>query len=83
MDFDNLNDELKAKAKACTSPEELLDLAREEGFDLSDEELETIAGGWMCGHCPTVDIGDERDDINEAFVSKAFMTGELRGDELD
>ena len=45
MDFNDLTEEQKAKAQACTTPEEMLALAKEEGYDLSDEELEGIAGG--------------------------------------
>lgn len=79
MDFEAMNEEMKAKAKACTSPEELLALAREEGYELSDEDLEGIAGGWSLPGRG----GDSRDDIDEARVNEAFMTGELRGDGLD
>ena len=45
MNFEDLTDEQKAKAKACTSPEELLALAKEEGYELNDEELDAVAGG--------------------------------------
>ena len=50
MDTNNISDELMEKAKACQSVEELLELAKNEGYDLSDEELEAIAGGesWYC-----------------------------------
>ena len=51
--YNNLSDEAKEKARACRTPEEILALAKEEGFELSDEELEGIAGGssWLdqCG----------------------------------
>lgn len=83
MDFDMLTDEQKAKAKACTSPEEMLALASEEGFDLTDEELEGISGGWGCTVCSAYEYGDERGDVDESLVSEEFMTGEVRGDELD
>ena len=33
------------KARACTSPDELIELAKAEGVELSDEQLEQIAGG--------------------------------------
>ena len=50
MNFDDLTEELKAKAKACETPEEILALAKEEGYELSEEELEDISGGWnTCG----------------------------------
>jgi hypothetical protein len=50
MNFEDLTPELQEKAKACKSPEELLALAKREGIELSDEQLEGIAGGqdW-CG----------------------------------
>ena len=83
MDFNTLSDEMMAKVKACTSPEELLALAREEGYELSDEELEGISGGGWCEVCRSDYPGDERDDIDESLVSEAYRTGEVRGDELD
>lgn len=45
MDFSELTPEQQEKAKACQTPEELLALAREEGIELSDAELEDVAGG--------------------------------------
>ena len=40
-----LTDEQISKVKACKSQEELLKLAKEEGIQLSDEQLEAINGG--------------------------------------
>ena len=51
MNFDDLTPEQKEKAKACKTPEEILALAREEGYELSDEELEAVSGGWCPGDC--------------------------------
>lgn len=51
MDFDNLTEEQKAKALACQTPEEILALAQEEGYELSDEELEGVSGGWSAEEC--------------------------------
>ena len=45
MDFDDLTPEQKEKARACGTPEDILMLAREEGYELSDEELDAVAGG--------------------------------------
>lgn len=46
MKYENLTDEQKAKIADAQSPEELLELAKEEGYELSDDELEAISGGW-------------------------------------
>ncbi len=46
MDRSNLSPKIIAKAKACTTPEELLELAHQEGYELTDEELESVNGGW-------------------------------------
>ena len=51
MDIEKLDPAVKAKLKGCETPEEILSLAREEGYELSDSELEGISGGWgrNCG----------------------------------
>ena len=54
-----LTKEQIAKAKACKNGGELLALAKEEGIELSNEQLETVSGGGAC----TV-ISDLGDDIN-------------------
>ena len=55
MNIDNLDlsPELREKAKACKTPEEMLALAKKEGYKLSDEEMEAVSGGksWSCTHC--------------------------------
>ncbi len=53
MDFNEMNEELKARVAKCKSPEELLALAKEEGYELTDEELTAVSGGedtWDCPH---------------------------------
>lgn len=47
MDFENLTPELQEKARACKTPEDVLALAQEEGYELSNEELESVSGGWF------------------------------------
>lgn len=50
MEFNDLTEEQKAKAKECKTPEELMALAQQEGVELSDEQLEAVAGGsWNSG----------------------------------
>ena len=53
MDFDKLSPELKERAKAAKSADEVVEIAKSAGVELSDEELSTISGGsWNCdGYC--------------------------------
>ena len=43
-----LTDEQLAKVQACKNHEELMKLAKEEGIELSEEQLEAVAGGGVC-----------------------------------
>ena len=52
MDFENMPPELMEKARTCKTTDELVALAKEEGVELSDEDLDGIAGGgWGGGSC--------------------------------
>ena len=58
MDLENLDisPELREKAKACKTPDELLALAKQEGYKLSDAEMEAVSGGaWHATNsaCPS------------------------------
>lgn len=49
MNFEDLSAELQDKVKSCKTSEEIVMLAKEEGYELSDEELEAVSGGiWSC-----------------------------------
>ena len=52
MDFENLTPEQQAKVEACETPEELIALAQDEGYELTDEQLEAMAGGNLWGDIP-------------------------------
>ena len=52
-----LTEEQIAKVKACSNHEELLALAKKEGIELTDEQLNTISGGGACSVIS--DIGDK------------------------
>ncbi|MBR3225496.1 MAG: Nif11-like leader peptide family natural product precursor [Atopobiaceae bacterium] len=43
--FENLTDAQKEKLSKCKTPEDILELAKSEGYTLSDEELEIVNGG--------------------------------------
>jgi len=48
-----LTDEQKKKVEAAKSPEELLAIAKETGYELSQEQMEAVSGGeanW-CSDC--------------------------------
>ena len=45
MTYDELTDEQKKMVEECETVENVLSLAKQEGYDLSDEELEAISGG--------------------------------------
>ena len=50
-----LTDEQKKKVEAAQTPEELLALAKEAGYELSSEQLGAVAGGgknWCSDDCP-------------------------------
>lgn len=54
MDFNEISPELKERAMACKTPEDLMNLAKEEGIELSDADLEQISGGkgkWAHEEC--------------------------------
>ena len=53
MNFEDLAPKLKEKVIACKTPDELLDLAKQEGIELTDEQLESVSGGgWKEPSCP-------------------------------
>ena len=43
--LNGLTEEQIAKVKACKSTEEMLALAKNEGIELTDEQLEAVSGG--------------------------------------
>ena len=45
MNIENLSPELLEKAEACNTAEELFALAKDEGIELSDEDIAAISGG--------------------------------------
>lgn len=59
----DLTEEQIAKAKTCKNQNELLELAKNEGVELTDEQLAAISGGfcsssdfrWKCPKCGSTD----------------------------
>jgi hypothetical protein len=49
VDFGDLQDpEFQARLKGAKTPEELLENAKEGGFELDDVQLEAVSGGCLC-----------------------------------
>ena len=49
MGFEDLTPEQREKARACKTSDDLIELARSEGAELTDDQLEAVAGGaWVC-----------------------------------
>ena len=50
MNFADLTPELRSRIRNCKTAEEILAIAKEEGYELSDKELEDVSGGikWQC-----------------------------------
>ena len=91
MDFKDMDisPELREKAKACTTPEELMALAKSEGYKLTEQDLEAVSGGgWNscgsnsendnCGKAFSYSHGDTRSDIDPQAMSAAFVEGRVR-----
>ena len=45
MKFEELSPELQEKVTACKTAEEVFALAKSEGIELSEEDLELVSGG--------------------------------------
>jgi predicted ribosomally synthesized peptide with nif11-like leader len=84
MDYKGISPELREKAKACTSPEEMLELAKREGYKLSDEEIEAVSGGhradWQYELAENKG-GDPREGVDPALAHEDFANGAVDGGE--
>lgn len=52
-----LTDEQKKKIKNAKNPEELLAIAKEAGYELSQEQLNDVSGGGVWDDCKCFDYG--------------------------
>ena len=63
--FSKLTDEQKKAVEAAQSPEELLAVAKETGYEMSPEQLNAVAeGSWCADHCAAYCLGFSRNDAD-------------------
>ena len=95
MENNDLTPEQREKVLACQTPEELLELAKSEGYELSEDETSTISGGasWtaakqdvMCPRCGSHDVyvfskvqPNGRRDCRCHDCGKSFTIGKYHG----
>ena len=49
--FNALTDEQKRRVEAAKTPEELLAIAKEAGYELTLDDINKVSGGFPCVHC--------------------------------
>ena len=70
-----LSEEQIKKVEACKNSEEILNLAKAEGVELTDEQLEVVSGGGCfytikCIKCGSDNLSDEYKEINHKEYRK-------------
>ena len=62
LSLEDLSPELQEKARTCKTTEDVLALAKQESYELSDEQLSAVSGGmtWDClNYCRKDDCPEE------------------------
>lgn len=73
-----LTEEQIEKAKACKNQEELLEFAKAEGIQLTDEQLEAVSGGFCsettepCPKCGSTNVKKEHRG-NDVHMRTVFI----------
>ena len=76
--FKGLSEEQIAKVKSCKNSDELLALAKGEGIELNDDQLEAVSGGFCsetsepCPKCGCTDIKKEHRG-NDVHMHTVFI----------
>ena len=63
-----LTNEQVARVKACKNTEELVALAKSEGIELTDEQLEAVSGGGCFSSIKCPNCGSKDHDSTENYV---------------
>ena len=67
-----LSEEQIAKIRECKNTEEVLAIAKEEGIELTDEQLEAVSGG----NCLVQEVGDTSKICPECSSKNVITLGE-------
>lgn len=73
-----LTEEQIEKVKACKSNDEVLKVAREEGIELTDEQLEAVTGGncttesLVCPRCSKTNVTSDKKYVPTMRMHKVF-----------
>ena len=72
-----LSDEQIAKVKECKNHEELLKIAKENGVELTDEQLAAVSGGGWCRStpdfvCPKCNSKNVKTKYNENSINEWY-----------
>lgn len=71
-----LSEEQIAKLKECKNQTEILKLAKEEGLELTDEQLEAVSGGCKKGEpvkCPECNSTNVESHANEMMCANRCL----------
>lgn len=90
----NLTKELLEKAMACKTPDELVKLAKADGYEITRDEAEVYMAATAIsdleeddlkkvagGWRPDFTKGDSREDMEPGKMPEAFLRGEITGGE--
>lgn len=67
MNLDNFTEDQKQRVQECTNAEEIMAFIREEGIELTVEQLEAVSGGLIAGWFPH--------DVDPKLIWKNMLTG--------
>ena len=75
-----LSEEQIKKVEACKSSEEILNLAKAEGMELTDEQLEAVSGGncggqkkKVCPKCNSTNITKYNEDLEDGRMRYDYV----------
>lgn len=72
MNIEDVPESTRKRAQECKTPEELLALVAEEGYELTDEELHAINGGTLFADCTWDDCTDANCKLCKGLCDRLY-----------